>query len=322
MTLALQIIVNCTNRKRAVIPKDLYLRDTSSKGNQDIQKKAIHWWARLSNNNRLNTPKMQAVNLYSGAYWAIVRDLPALAKQSGFNPKLWILSAGYGLISSETSIYPYSATFASNSLDSVSYPVKDKTARDVANQNWWEMLSSFNGLTPKTPRSFVDLVNEFPTSYFLVLVSPDYLKAAEKDLSNAINNTKLSEKFIIISSKPNKALMDNLVSYNARLQHYVGGIRSSLQANVAAMIFKNIKSKVFDIKHINNYLNNLILSSPEMIKYERRKMDDSQVLGFISSTLENEPSLSCTKLLRRLRSSNYACEQGRFRELYWSIKEK
>lgn len=318
----LQIIVNCTERKRASVPKDLFLRDIQLKGNQGIKEKAKIWWARLSNNKRKNTPKLMATNLYSGAYWAIARELPTLARQIGFNPNLWVLSAGYGLIPSETLIYPYSATFTNSSLDSIGHLVKDKAARKKMHQIWWETISSFDGLESKTPHSFVQLVNKFPDSYFLVLVSPNYLQAAEKDLIDAIKNIKLPEKFIIISVRPNTSLMNNTVLYNAKLQHYVGGIRSSLQANVAAMIFKNLKPSLFNTENINNYLSKLILSSPEIVKYERNKMKDFQIVDFIHNSLEKEPNLSCSKLLRKLRDNNCACEQGRFKKIYWSKKEK
>src|SRR5690348_10349037 len=61
---------------------------------------------------------MSAQQMYCGEHWSIVRDLPALASKF-CKARIWICSAGYGLITPETDIHSYSATFATAEADCV-----------------------------------------------------------------------------------------------------------------------------------------------------------------------------------------------------------
>ena len=68
-------------------------------------------------------------------------------------------------------------------------------------------------------------------------------------------------------------------------------------------------------------LNRLVANSPTLRKYDRRPMDDEEVKRFIWKSLKLDPAVSCTSLLRTLRNSQRACEQKRFKGLYWSVKD-
>lgn len=62
------------------------------------------------------------------------------------------------------------------------------------------------------------------------------------------------------------------------------------------------------------------LQRPE--KFNRDRMDDDQVLAFLRAELAKNPRAGWTLLLRTLRASNRACEQGRFRELHKRVRDE
>jgi hypothetical protein len=61
-----------------------------------IQERGEVWLNRLRS---CNAQQLKAEQLYSGDHWSVVRSLAAVAHASGLRAKIWISSAGYGLIS-------------------------------------------------------------------------------------------------------------------------------------------------------------------------------------------------------------------------------
>src|ERR1700741_944870 len=106
MAAILNIIVSCTDRKRLSVPLRLRARAI---GDLPLKQRFERWWDRLSEPREQSVP---AQDLYMGDHWQICRSLPAVAKAKGFRPKLWVTSAGYGLVGAEALLHPYSATFA------------------------------------------------------------------------------------------------------------------------------------------------------------------------------------------------------------------
>jgi hypothetical protein len=49
-------------------------------------------------------------------------------------------------------------------------------------------------------------------------------------------------------------------------------------------------------------------------------MEDDDVRAFVKAELAADASASCAVLLRRLRDSGRACEQARFKQIYWHTK--
>src|SRR5205807_3679443 len=78
---------------------------------------------------------------YSGDHWSVVRSI-ADSSCDAFQIRIWICSAGFGLIRWQDSIGPYSATFARSHPDSVT-----GRGRTGTSSEWW------NGLTHWIPRS-------------------------------------------------------------------------------------------------------------------------------------------------------------------------
>src|SRR5439155_924306 len=74
-----------------------------------------------------------ALDLYGGEHWQVARSLPAHGVEGGREVKLWVSSAGYGLVPAEAPLRPYAATFSSAQADSVLRPGAPMSDLTV----WW-----------------------------------------------------------------------------------------------------------------------------------------------------------------------------------------
>lgn len=312
----LHIIANCADTKRALIPGILRL---GSLRTASVNRRAIQWWDRLA---KYGDEPVPALDLYAGDHWAIVKSLPVLAGDFGYRSKLWVISAGYGLVPSEALLHPYSATFTNGHPDSVA-----RSSEEVANDTlslWWETLSKFPGPDPEQPHSLKDLLTTARNARFLIVASPSYLRAIEKDLLSALEANSNPDRILVVTSRDGlrTKFNGNVIRADARLQASLGGARVSLNARVAAMIIMNSGTWGLDAQTLAPKLNGLIAHSPALPNYDRRRMDDEEVKGFIKKSLKQDSDVSCSSLLRILRNSQQACEQKRFKRLYWSVKDE
>lgn len=312
----LHIIVNCTERKNARVPEELRL---SSIPAGTLRKRALQWLQRLKS---YKSEGVAAGDLYAGDHWGIVRKLPILAEQANFIPHLWVISAGYGLVHCREKIHAYSATFSAGHCDSI---LSNNTATET-NQSvlrkWWELLGK--STITNGPRSLTQLVRENERAYYLVVASPAYLNAISEDLSEAISLLK-KNRLVIVSSRlaaMTKCWEQCLIPADARLQDEVGGARSSLNARVAEQVLIHATEDGFDPITIRKKVEDQITASPGLVKYDRQRADDEAVSTYIIRGLQETPDISCTALLRQYRTEGKACEQKRFKNLYWEVKKQ
>src|SRR5687767_13674421 len=106
------LFVACANGKR--IPPDprLRLRHAYDSPPSPLADHVASWTSRLET---VDSKETSVANLYKGEHWAQVR---AFAAQNT-DLRVWVCSAGYGLVGYETRLKSYSATFAPNGPDSV-----------------------------------------------------------------------------------------------------------------------------------------------------------------------------------------------------------
>ena len=338
----LHIIVNCANRKR-ISPK-ISLREIAE---SDLEKRAEIWWKRLNNSSCSslqsgnsvsgNDKKLEAINLYVGSYWASIRKLPIMAESIGFDPRLWVISAGYGLISASEKIFSYSATFSKSDKDSVITGKNSCPNKTHVLQKWWKTISNY-AISGDNPRSIGQLIKNHSNDCFLIVASFDYLSAIEQDLNDGLNFLSDLDKLIIITSNKSKIfdgkLSKHLIPSDARLQCNKGcpefcekhlikpGIRGAISSNLALKIIEDVKTQDFNASKIKYQIEEFIKQSPQLLSYKRTRLKDDEVRKFIATELNKVPSSSCSFLLRELRNSGQACEQKRFTQLYKKVKEK
>src|SRR4051794_13049467 len=95
---AIHAVVTCSNRKRLPAPLALTARTLPQ---LPVDERAHEWVRRLEG---ADAPLISASDLYAGEHWSVVRSLPSVATDGGTPVYLWILSAGYGLISAAAKI--------------------------------------------------------------------------------------------------------------------------------------------------------------------------------------------------------------------------
>lgn len=297
------VVVTCTNRKTRSVSPELRLGSVTGRS---CAGRAGEWVRRLAESR--SEPLITAEDLYAGEHWLVARGLP----NSGgpVRIRLWVCSAGYGLIPARAQVRPYAATFSGPS-DCV------PGGRDGARE-WWSALSRWEGPAVGQPRSIRALAAADPSSAFLVALSAAYLGACRDDVVEAAAQVANPDQFMVISAGArfpgNVATV--MVPASARLQAFLGGTRQALNVRtVAHLLSMEITSRAEGSRHLTR----LLAEQAPVRRYERKKLSDDEVCAMITSRLEELPGLSASRMLRELRDSGYACEQQRFGQLHRSV---
>lgn len=304
----MHVVVACTDRKRSGADKAVRLRSVPP---GSTGARFDHWWSALAS----APSRIPARDLYVGDHWAVARTLPESASRAGYRPTLWVASAGYGLVPETALLAPYSATFNQDSPDAVAAPSDDPRS---ARQEWWSHLSQRN-LNGEDPRSLTELAERVGSGAVIMLVaSPAYVAALEADLVSALCTQR--RRFIVVTSKLGRqsaALHDVWVPATAGLRMSLGGALTSLHARVARRLIENVEPAKLDAHGAREHVARLAARAPALPRFQRDKSDDDDVQTFIRAALLSEPGASHTRLLREYRAAGRACEQSRFRDLFY-----
>jgi hypothetical protein len=309
------VVVTCTKRKRHPAAPDLQLRSVSA-GSPEHRAEA--WIERIRHHA---ASRVAAAELYAGDHWSIARSLPTIAREQDQDIRLWVSSAGYGLIPVEAPVAPYSATFSPSHPDSVlngwrGVPASETFAR------WWSALSRWDGPESRAPRSLLEVARLYPEEPLLVVASTPYLQAMREDLVEAVAELKTWELLSIVSAGTDRLqdLERHLLAFDARLQTKLGGGLMSLNIRVARDFFRHGWPLVHP--ELAGRLQELHDGLPHFERPRRERLTDEQVRGFIRAALGQNPSLTWSSLLHELRRSHQlACEQKRFKRLYGEVRE-
>lgn len=240
----------------------------------------------------------------------------------GSSVRLWIASAGYGLVAMDTPLKPYSATFSSDHPDSIA---KKTTSDDRGSvyQHWWKVMSQADNLRTGEPRTITEIAADSPNAPLLVIASENYLLAIIDDLQTALSQLNNSDLLSIFSAgcKSLNGLADHLVPYDARMQHAVGGALRSLNVRVAQMALADCRRSLPTISALRQKYSRLSRQQPELQKFDRQPMTDTEVRSYIARELKRNPDVSHTPLLRKLRDGGQACEQKRFGKMFREVRE-
>jgi hypothetical protein len=307
----LHIIASCTDRKSDSVSPALCLRSVP---HGPMARRVREWWRRLRSHPGRGHP---AVQVYAGNHWAVVRSLPQLASEKGFDAKLWILSAGYGLLPSDAAIHGYSATFAYGHEDSVG-----QSARQLA--EWWSNLSSMSLPGWGATRTLTRLIMDDPRATYIVVASSNYLTAIETDLLRGVSAGRGTDQLIVVSSRKaltGSRLQPYCVPSEAPLRGLVGGPLMSLHARVARRIILDAEDHGFSLDRLRDVYGALVRKAAETINQPTRTpQTDVEVRRYIRAAIDGGTALSQSSLLRRFRTDGLACEARRFKLLY--LKEE
>jgi hypothetical protein len=297
------VLVTCASRKTVEVPPELHL---GSLADLAPTPEAVREWT-----SRLNAPGRSACiaaeDLYAGEHWGVARQLPVSVPAAVRDIRLWVCSAGYGLISAYALIRPYAAAF-SGPDDRV--PGGADGAR-----RWWQALARWQGPEPGQPRSIRELAAANPTTCLMLALSASYLAACRDDIAAAAAELHDPDRLLVLSAGTRgKGVLAGLtVPADARLQSVLGGTRQALNARIAARLLRaGITSRADGMRHMTD----LLACQPPVARYERKKLSDEEVIAMITDRLDRGQVVSASRMLREFRDVGYACEQRRFAQLH------
>jgi len=305
---ALNLVVNCAARKRNINLTTLSLGNLRVSSPTDLP---IRWTSLLVEQKESTT---SALDLYCGDYWLAVRKAVDLHPAA---ISLFIASAGYGFISSEEKVFPYSATFSRGLADSI--PSRMEPAE--VNRKWWNHLCKWRRSLDREPSSVSDLALYNPKKPILVALSREYFDALSDDLISARNALSDPDLLMILSAgvKNPGVFAENLLPIDARMENTLGGSRGALNARMVQHLMGVFEPKEMRVSVLRPYLQKMLSEQPSIRSFDRSRMSDSDVEAFILESLNQSPSASFSALLRSLRDIGQACEYKRFRGIFQSI---
>jgi len=312
------LVVACTQRKRIAPDLSCHLR---SAGGDSIAERARRW---IANVDGSIPPTNTAADLYCGDYWFVAMSLPEAAAKSGVDCNIWIISAGYGLLSADSKVRSYSATFASGQADSVTTGLDSRKKR-LHLREWWKAISAWQPHQQPGLRSIEAVAGEYPSSPCLVAVSADYVNAVQDDLVAAAGVLESTEMLSVITANGTDlygGLSAHHIALDARVRHELGGTRHSLSVRLARRILENAKEWSLSKTQLQHQVKLMVDRQPPLDTYNRDPMSDDEVKSYIRSQLARDPIKKKSPLLRRLRDSGKACEQARFSQLYVAVLEE
>jgi hypothetical protein len=292
------IIVPCTNRKISHLGDPVSYKDCDG---------SIESW--LHNLSVKETGVRPAMEVYCGTAWSNIIK----TKQVLPSVKFRIVSAGYGLINDNTPISNYQATFQSRTINSVG---RSWSPQSHANQLWWHALVG---------KDWYQLLAK-EEGLILLQLSSIYLKALEPGLVKLAK--KIGDRLIILSPgyKTNiDILAKKILPIDSRFEHIVKTTRSNLgSAALKWLIDEFPTNNGWDIQLLHKDLNKIFKSLPPIQVHSRKIMQDEEVLNFIEINAKQLKQAYASPLLKKLRESNFACEQKRFAKLfeYWKSNNK
>ena len=114
VSVPVNVVVTCTKRKSVAVPQRLQFRRLRR---ADVQTKAELWLERLRTSH---ADSVVVRDLYSGDHWSVARSLEGMLLAGNSPVRLWVVSAGYGLLQVDGVVKQYSATFSRKHPDSIS----------------------------------------------------------------------------------------------------------------------------------------------------------------------------------------------------------
>jgi hypothetical protein len=303
----INLVVTCTNRKRAAASSALQVRNLRGRS---IDLRISSWSKKLS---REQQGAMPAAEVYRGDHWSVVNSIARLSSSTEI--KIWIASAGYGLISPASHIVPYAATFSPRHEDSVARSSSERRA-------WWAGITETPPQShPSTLRSLRAVARKHKTSPLIIAASPEYIDAMADDILAAQKQLGSSDLLSILCRRgaAPEELRASSIALQADFSTSLGGTLTSLSARVLRWLVLQ-ECEMLTTTAITKLLSGLALQSKARIIPKRARLTDTEVKGQIRLAFERSAEVSRTSALRAFRDSGLAVEQHRFARIYNEVR--
>lgn len=310
--LHINVVVTCAARKTKRAPAHARVKNLKKR---TLNGRFTEWSMRI---NRNNQNLVKAIDLYRGNSWSVIRKLQRHPKH-GKAVRLWIVSAGYGLISADTLVAPYAATFSDGHADSV----RPSRPRECTTGAWWNKLIQWRRRERNEVASISDIAKTFPDQPLLIAISKEYLSATHDDIVEARNFLSSPDKMVIIcaGAKKDGEAVENFLPCDARFENHFHCCRADLNARLLDSIVKSYRPSEISASKLRTSYERKLSKMPKIAHPNRARFDDRGLEAFITLNLLKR-SVSHSNLLKLLRSEGCGCEQKRFRRLFNRVKRE
>ncbi|GAA2745349.1 hypothetical protein GCM10009868_26510 [Terrabacter aerolatus] len=278
----LTIVVTCTDRKTGAPHHDLMARTLPT---GTVKERADDWVGRL----RATRPTTRLLDLYAGESWTQAKRLAATARSTGFQPEVFVASAGLGLRPVDDVAPPYAATFATGHRDSVVQATPDASV-------WWKQLAHAAGPRADAPSIWV--------------LSESYARAMTDDLQ------ALDPQSTVVFGGASDTPASLRIRSDRNLRGALGGTITSLNARMAIRWLEIADGKMPAAPEVHRNWATWALGAQQQERYDRKPVSDHAIKQMIDQMRGLNPKLPKTVALRNLRNSGIACEQRRFTRLF------
>lgn len=286
----LAIVVGCTNRKSAPVPTELAVRSLDA-GNTEAR--ADQWVERVG----AATERVPLSELYMGEAWQQAKTLLSDAGANGYDADMYVVSAGLGIRHVNSLGPAYSATFSRGHADSV--------ANDgVGAVQWWRRMRT---------QSDAHAPESVCRESVLVVTSDSYGQVIAEDIDRW--SARCDDLLVVGGSDGQSSQVPRLPADRA-LRKQLGGTVSSLTIRMARRWLEMSHGKRLTEDGVRTTWQEWARISRHVEVYDRIVMSDDDVRDFLGEVLGEEPTISATRALRKLRDSGRACEHRRFHRIH------
>ena len=303
------IVTCCTNRKRTTNSAALEVASISPDSTKNVAKE----WM---NHVRESTGIRRAFETYVGRGFSEAQACKALTKG-----RLFIVSAGLGLIEDHTDIPTYNLTITSSPANVASRIVGEQFSRRL----WWAEICGL-GLYQS---GISGLINATPTELCCIALPSPYLDMVAEDLRrvsvHAVQNVR------VFSSEDGKrtlppALVPSWMPYDVRLDgpdSPIRGTKSDFAQRAMRHFLENVAPKgETDPGRDAEVVLECLRPMKRPARPTRTRMTDSEITAVMRREFEKVRGLSSEMLPHLRRTLGIACEQGRFSRLFRDLKSE
>lgn len=299
------LVTSCTARKKA---RSLAVEVPSRARFTSVRALAAGW----SSMTREAGERVEARDLYKGRAFRDARLAAELARAD-----LYVVSAGFGLVEASERLPNYNLTVAEGA-GSIRGHLEACGATPCS---WWRELNAERG----SPSPLAALAMRPDGRKVLVALPSSYLRMVAEDLASMPPSSV--EQLWILTSRAGvsclpRHLQARVLPYDERLEHVEGhaGTASDFPQRALRHLVEVLRGHQLSFEDAKVVVQAALGKPAKIEAPSRARATDEQIQELLRAQWTAQKGRS-TKLLRFLRDdAQVACEQGRFRDIWRSVK--
>jgi hypothetical protein len=303
------VITACTNRKRLPPTQGLRAHELATGALESV---AQDWLSRLG----ATDTRVPAGRLYCGRAFA-----ESISAAEGIGARLYIVSAGLGLIAAEAPVSSYSLTVAPGFPDSILRRLQPASSAAA----WWAEITARSTVSERMAAVFGSSAG----GLFLLALPSLYFSMIEDELLELREDVLARCRFfgLGIAARIDRRLEPLVMPYNGRLEDSASRYRGT-RSDFAPRALRHFAEVVLpehpqgSADQHRGAVTKALAAWNEPRAPSRPRISDERVMDLIRKHWDDVGGRS-SRMLRLLRDElSVACEQGRFRALFQVVRKE